>query len=105
MLKLKSDNEKGKVRSCGTNIMVDGASWVFPSKQQPQVLFSFYRRHFAFVMVIVGCCTVPSWPGVLDLDMEDLPDSAHQLHVAAKYIGDYVHDLRPDIIGEMRALT
>ena len=53
-------------------------------------------------MVIVGCCTVPSWPGVLDLDMEDLPDSAHQLHVAAKYIGDYVHDLRPDIVGEER---
>ena len=52
-------------------------------------------------MVIIGCCTVPSWPGVLDLDMEDIPDSAHQLHVSAKYIGDYVHDLRPDIIGNV----
>ena len=31
--------------------------------------------------------------------MPDLPDSAHQLHVAAKYVGDYVTDLRPDIIG------
>ena len=51
-------------------------------------------------MVIVGCCTVPSWPGVLDLDLEDLPDSAHQLHVGAKYIGDYVQELRPDIIGK-----
>ena len=38
-------------------------------------------------------------PGVLDLDMPDLPDSAHQLHVAAKYVGDYVADLRPDIVG------
>ena len=51
-------------------------------------------------MVIIGCCTVPSWPGVLDLDLPDLPDSAQQLHVAAKYIGDHVADLKPDIIGE-----
>ena len=51
-------------------------------------------------MVVVGCCLVPSWPGVLDLDLPDLPDSAQQLHVAAKYIGDHVADLKPDIIGE-----
>ena len=49
-------------------------------------------------MVVVGCCVVPSWPGVLDLDLADLPDTCHQLHVAAKYIGDHVHDLRPDMI-------
>ena len=51
-------------------------------------------------MVVVGCCVVPSWPGVLDLDLPDLPDSAQQLHVAAKYIGDHVADLKPDIIGD-----
>ena len=51
-------------------------------------------------MVVVGCCVVPSWPGVLDLDLPDLPDSAQQLHVAAKYIGDHVADLKPDMIGD-----
>ena len=51
-------------------------------------------------MVVVGCCVVPSWPGVLDLDLPDLPDSAQQLHVAAKYIGDHVVDLKPDMIGK-----
>ena len=50
-------------------------------------------------MVVVGCCVIPSWPGVLDLDLPDLPDSAQQLHVAAKYIGDHVADLKPDMIG------
>ena len=49
---------------------------------------------------MVGCCVVPSWPGVLDLDLPDLPESAQQLHVAAKYIGDHVADLKPDIIGD-----
>ena len=52
------------------------------------------------IMVVVGCCVVPSWPGVLDLDLPDLPDSAQQLHVAAKYIGDHVADLKPDMIGD-----
>ena len=50
-------------------------------------------------MVVVGCCILPSWPGVLDLDLPFLPESAHQLHVAAKYIGDHVADLKPDMIG------
>ena len=50
-------------------------------------------------MVVVGVCLVPSWPGVLDLDIPDLPDNVTQLHVAAKYIGDYVSDLKPDLIG------
>ena len=30
--------------------------------------------------------------------MPDLPDAAEQLHVSAKYLGDYVADHRPDII-------
>ena len=54
----------------------------------------------SIIMVVVGCCVVPSWPGVLDLDLPDLPDSAQQLHVAAKYIGDHVADLKPDMIGD-----
>ena len=50
-------------------------------------------------MVVVGVCLVPSWPGVLNLDLPGLPDNITQLHVAAKYIGDYVADLKPDLIG------
>ena len=50
-------------------------------------------------MVVVGCCIIPSWPGVLNLDIPDLPHTVNQLHVAAKYIGDYVDSLRPDLIG------
>ncbi len=32
--------------------------------------------------------------GVLDLDLPDLPAQADQLHVAAKYLGDHVAELR-----------
>ena len=52
-------------------------------------------------MVVVGVCLVPSWPGVLNLDLPGLPDNITQLHVAAKYIGDYVADLKPDLIGKL----
>ena len=38
-------------------------------------------------MVVVGACLVPSWPGVLDLDLPELPDTAERLHVSAKYLG------------------
>ena len=50
-------------------------------------------------MVVVGVCIIPSWPGVLNLDIPGLPDGVAQLHVAAKYIGDYVSDLKPELIG------
>ena len=65
-------------------------------------------------MVLVGCCVVPSWPGLsileqtpfvefshpglLDLDVGDLPDCAEQLHVSAKHLGDWVADQRPDLL-------
>ena len=32
--------------------------------------------------------------GVLDLDLGELPPQADQLHVAAKYLGDHVAELR-----------
>ena len=35
------------------------------------------------------CCV-----GVLDLDLGELPPQADQLHVAAKYLGDHVAELR-----------
>lgn len=49
-------------------------------------------------MVLVGCCVVPSWPGLLDLDLDDLPDCAEQLHISAKHLGDWVADQRPDLL-------
>ena len=36
--------------------------------------------------------------GLLDLDLDDLPDCAEQLHISAKYLGDWVADQRPDIL-------
>ena len=37
-------------------------------------------------------------PGLLDLDLGDLPDCAEQLHVSAKHLGDWVADQRPDLL-------
>ena len=68
-------------------------------------------RLLLVTMVLVGCCLVPSWPGglsppgppppsagLLDLDLLELPDSAEQLHISAKQLGDWVVDQRPDLL-------
>ncbi|XP_023342998.1 uncharacterized protein LOC111712576 [Eurytemora carolleeae] len=49
-------------------------------------------------MVVLACCIVPSYPGILDLDDPRIPDSADNLHIAAKYLGDHVTELNPDLL-------
>ena len=49
---------------------------------------------------LYGLTLLRTWQlsGLLDLDLVDLPDSAEQLHVSAKHLGDWVADQRPDLL-------
>lgn len=49
-------------------------------------------------MVLIGAAILPHSSLILDPTLEDLPPGAEELHVAAKYVGDYVKDHEPDII-------
>lgn len=49
-------------------------------------------------MVLIGAAILPHSSLILDPTLEDLPPGAEELHVAAKYVGDYVKDHEPDVI-------
>ena len=49
-------------------------------------------------MVLIGAAILPHSSFILDPTLEDLPPGAEELHVAAKYVGDYVKDHEPDVI-------
>ena len=57
-----------------------------------------YLQQTEMCLYLLGAAILPHGSIILDPTLEDLPPGAEELHVASKYVGDYVKDHEPDII-------
>ena len=49
-------------------------------------------------MVLVGAAIMPHASMILDPTLDDIPPGVDELHSAAKYVGDVIRELEPDVI-------
>ena len=49
-------------------------------------------------MVLVGAAIMPHASMILDPTLDDIPPGVDELHSAAKYVGDIIRELEPDVI-------